>query len=96
MNVWLVEKRMEQNGLLTKKTVHVASTEEKAIEWIQDRPSEKAPNSWYALFEKGIDRTDNQHLDVQFLNSEGEVIDSQPIDRGANERRAEQGGFSIG
>ncbi len=94
MEVWVVEQRWETEGRINRKLRHLASSRADAEAWINDHPEMGPEEYWFAAWEQPVDGRDHHVSPDVFYSASGEQLDAQPIDREADNRRAEQGGLS--
>lgn len=94
MSVWVVEQRWEDDGRIERRLRHLASSQADAETWIDSHPDLHEEDYWFALWEQPVDQRAHEVPPHQFYTREAEKIEQQPINRDAEDRRAEQGGLS--
>lgn len=98
--VCIVELRREIDGIIKRQIKYVASSFEKAMDWIHqhslpDEPeNESLKDHWYAVWEQDVDHNKMMDHPEYFVSKSGNILDSQPVDHDADARRAEQSGLT--
>jgi hypothetical protein len=93
-DVWVVEQRFEDDGMICHRLRHLASSQSDAEAWIDAHPDLHKENYWFALWEQPVDERAHSVPPHRFYTASGEPIDKQPINQDAEDRRAEQGGLT--
>lgn len=93
-DVWVVEQRFEEDGMICHRLRHLASSQADAEAWINSHPELHREDYWFAVWQQPVDERAHNVPPHQFYSREGKTINQQPINQDAENRRAEQGGLT--